>query len=103
MLEAIAECRGFVAGMTREQFDADPRTHKAVVWNLTILGEAARHIPDDVLDQHPEIPWPQMRGIRNHIVHGYDRIDLEIIWNVVQGELPPLVPLLEAIESTAVE
>jgi uncharacterized protein with HEPN domain len=60
-----------------------------------ILGEAARHVPDDVTQGYPDIPWPQMRGMRNHIVHGYDQIDLEIVWNVVTMELPPLVPRLE--------
>jgi uncharacterized protein with HEPN domain len=97
VLEAIAECRAFAAGMSYEAFCADARTLKAVVWNIATIGEAVRHIPANVLAAHPAIPWAEMRGMRNQIVHGYDRIDPEIVWNVVQVELPPLVPLLERI------
>jgi uncharacterized protein with HEPN domain len=94
VLDAIAECRAFVAGMTYEAFCRDPRTLKAVVWNLATIGEAVRHVPAAVAAAHPEVPWAAMHGMRNHIVHGYDAIDLEIVWKVVQDELPPLVPLL---------
>ena len=97
ILDAIAECQTFVAGMSYEQFCADPKTLKAVVANLILIGEAARHVPENVEVAYPGIPWPQMRGMRNHIVHGYDQIDLEIVWKVIQDELPPLVPVLESI------
>lgn len=103
LLEAIAECRRFTAGMTAEQFGADTRTLKAVVWNLTIMGEAARQIPPEIVTAYPEIPWAVIRGMRNHIVHGYDVIDVGIVWNVVQDRLQPLVPVLERIEKEAVE
>ena len=95
MLEAISSCRNYVEGLTQEELGARPQPLHAIAWNLTILGEAARHVPDAVTEGCPEIPWPQMRGMRNHIVHGYDQIDLEIVWNVVTVELPPLVPRLE--------
>lgn len=95
ILDAIAETREFISGMTYEQFCKDARTLKAVVANLILIGEAARYVPEEV--QIPDIPWPQMRGMRNHIVHGYDQIDLEIVWNVVRDELPPLVPKLQCM------
>jgi len=103
LLEAIAECQSFTAGMTIEQFGADAKTLKAVVWNLMIMGEAARHIPAEIEAAYPEVPWATIRGMRNHIVHGYDVIDVGIVWNVVQDRLAPLVPLLERIEKEAVE
>jgi uncharacterized protein with HEPN domain len=103
LLEAIAECQRFTAGMTEEQFGADAKTLKAVVWNLTIMGEAARQIPADIEAAYAEIPWATIRGMRNHIVHGYDVIDVGIVWNVVQDRLQPLVPILERIEKEAVE
>jgi uncharacterized protein with HEPN domain len=97
ILEAIAESRAFVAGMSFAEFCDDLRTLKAVVWNLAMIGEAARHVPETVQKASPDVPWQDMRGMRNHIVHGYDRIDPEIVWQVVQVELPPLVPHLERI------
>lgn len=97
MLEAIERIQSYTAGMTREQLAADQRTLDAVVWNLTILGEAARHVPEDVTDANTEIPWQQIRGTRNRVVHGYDQIDFEIVWEVVQQELSPLIPVLDRI------
>jgi uncharacterized protein with HEPN domain len=97
VLEAIAECRAFVAGMSYEAFCGDAKTLKAVVWNISTIGEAVRHVPASIAAAHPEIPWAEMRGMRTQIVHGYDRIDYEIVWNVVQHELPPLVSLLERV------
>jgi len=95
MLEAIAACRQYVQGLTKEQLGNAPLTMHAIAWNVTVLGEAARHVPDEVTSRYPEIPWPQIRGMRNHIVHGYDRIDLGIVWTVVNVELPPLIAHLE--------
>jgi uncharacterized protein with HEPN domain len=97
MLEAIEECRRFIAGMDWDTFRDDPRTLKAVVWNIATIGEAAGKIPTDVQRAFPAVPWADMKGMRNHIVHGYDRIDPEIVWIVVTQELPPLVRELERI------
>jgi uncharacterized protein with HEPN domain len=97
VLGAIAESQAFVAGMSYEAFCADAKTLKAVVWNIATIGEAVRHVPAAVVSSHPEIPWAAMRAMRNQIVHGYDSIDFEIVWNVVQQELSRLVPLLERV------
>jgi uncharacterized protein with HEPN domain len=103
ILDAIAEIQSFTTGVSYEQFSADAKTLKAIVWNLMLIGEASRHIPPEVEEAYGEIPWPQMRGIRNQIVHGYDQIDLEVVWKVVQDELPPLIPMLERILREATE
>lgn len=101
ILDAIAENQSYIAGKSFDQFCDDTKTLKAVVWNLTIIGEAARHIPPSAEAACPQIPWPQIRGMRNRIVHGYEQIDWEIVWKAVQEELPPLVPLLEKMLRTA--
>jgi len=103
MREAAARILRYTQGMAEADFRADQQAVDACVWNLTVLGEAARHIPERVTQAYPQIPWPQVRGIRNRIVHAYDEIDLEIIWNVVRNELPPLVPLLDRIMHETVE
>jgi uncharacterized protein with HEPN domain len=66
-----------------------------------VIGEAVRRLPPELTAAHPEIPWAAMRGMRNHIVHGYDTIDLELVWKVGRDELPPLAPALEAILGAA--
>jgi len=103
ILEAVDRIQRYTGGRTIEQFSMEQQCLDAVVWNLTVIGEAVRHIPDSVFTAYPEVPWLQMRGIRNRIVHEYDRLDVEIIWNVVQSELPPLVPVLRRIMSEAAE
>lgn len=97
MVEAIAEIQAYTAGMDLSQFNADAKTLKAVAWNLAMIGEAARHLPREVEEAYPVVPWAKIRGLRNRIVHGYDLIDLEIVWNTVRHELGPLVPVLERI------
>jgi uncharacterized protein with HEPN domain len=103
ILESVERCRTYVHGLTQEQFGADTRTLYAVAWCLTVIGEAARHVPDEVSARYPEIPWAQMGGMRNHIVHGYDQIDLEVVWKVLCDHLPALVPHLERMLSEAGE
>jgi uncharacterized protein with HEPN domain len=97
ILTAIAQNLQYTAGMTFEDFGSDEKTLKAVAWNLTMIGEAARLVPSEVESAYPEVPWATIRGMRNHIVHGYDVIDWEIVWTVVHDELPPLVPIFERI------
>ena len=68
---AIEKIERYTAGMTRETFVADEKTVDAVVRNLEIIGEAVRRLPDDFKQTHGEIPWPQIAGLRNRIVHDY--------------------------------
>jgi uncharacterized protein with HEPN domain len=83
--------------MSFAAFRDDPRTLKAVLWNLSVVGEAVRHAPAAVVAAHPEIPWAPMRDLRNRIVHGYDTVDAEIVWQVVRAELPPVLAALERL------
>jgi uncharacterized protein with HEPN domain len=103
MRGAIDKILRYTAWMTESQFQAAEQTVEAVVWNLTVLGEAAGYIPTHVEQAYPEIPWPQMRGIRNRIIHGYDQINWNIIWNVVTVELPPLVGALARVDRETTE
>ncbi|WP_290653095.1 HepT-like ribonuclease domain-containing protein [Aquisalimonas sp.] len=77
----------------------DRRTQQAVILNVIILGEAAAKIVQpypDFVDAHPEIPWRQMRGMRNRVAHGYFDIDLDIVWNTVQSAFPELRERVQA-------
>ncbi|MBI3525558.1 MAG: DUF86 domain-containing protein [Betaproteobacteria bacterium] len=100
MLDAIRQARGYVDGLTKEDFQADKKTQQAVILNIVIIGEAATQLIDenpDFANQHPGIPWKQMRGMRNRMAHGYFEIDLDIVWDTVQLSLPDLKRKLAAI------
>ncbi|MFH0981417.1 MAG: DUF86 domain-containing protein [Planctomycetota bacterium] len=103
VIDAIQAIENYTRGMDYAQFGRDSRTVDAVVWKLTVIGEAARHVPQEVESAYPAVPWAKMRGMRNQIVHGYDKVDLETVWKVVQEHLPGIVPLLEAVLAQATE
>jgi uncharacterized protein with HEPN domain len=97
ILDAIQEIQSFVDGMTVEQFRADAKTLKAIAADLMIIGEAVNHIPDNVQESHPGIPWPVMRAMRNRLIHVYFDIDPDILWDTVHNDLPPLVQPLRIL------
>lgn len=102
ILDAIAAIEGFTEGMDFATFARDRRTIDAVLHNLMAIGEAANHVPDDVVAAHPEIPWPDMRDMRNVVVHEYFGVNKEIIWDTVRLNLPPLAePLRRLFEGGA--
>ena len=97
IVEAIDKIQIYVDGMSLEEFLADTRTSDAVLRNLEIVGEAARLVPEDVTIRHHQVPWADMRAIRNIVAHEYDRVDLRIIWEAIHQDLPPLVSLLQEV------
>lgn len=90
IVEAIDKAMQFVEGMTYDQFAADERTHYAAVRALEIIGEATKRIPDDVRRAHAEIPWREMAGMRDKLIHHYTGVDLGVVWKTVCEELPGL-------------
>ena len=97
VLDAIAQIQAYVAGMTFDAFQADRKTIDAVVRNITVIGEATNNVPPSIADKHPEIPWKLMRDFRNVVVHRYFGLDLKVIWDTVQVEIPPLVEPLQRL------
>ena len=91
--EASRLARDYVAGMSKESFLKDRRTQQAVVLNLMVIGEAAARIVNEHKEfaaAHSQIPWAQMRGMRNRMAHGYFAVDLNIVWDTIQSSLPSL-------------
>jgi uncharacterized protein with HEPN domain len=97
ILAALRAIAAYTDGMDYAAFCADGKTVDAVVRNLVTMGESIRWIPEPILDAHPEVPWATMRGVRNVVVHEYFGVDPGILWETVCGDLPPLVPRLEAV------
>ena len=97
ILNAVSAIETYVTGMTYEDFIADRKTVDAVVRNMIIIGEASVHIPVEICTTHAEIPWTDMSAMRNFVVHEYFGVSDRILWDTVQIDLPPLVPVLKEI------
>ena len=88
--------------MSRDQFLLDRKTQQAVVLNLMVIGETVNRLQvdePDFLTRHPALPWSAMRGMRNRIAHGYFDIDMAIVWETVQRDLPALIAQLSSLRS----
>ena len=97
---AATRARSYADGLEKAQFLADTRTQEAVVLNLLVIGEAASRLAREhaeALEHYPNIPWRDMRGMRNRIAHGYFDIDLDVVWDTVQNALPPLLVHLKQL------
>jgi uncharacterized protein with HEPN domain len=95
--DAMDKIGRYVLGMDRDAFLADEKTADAVVRNLEIIGEAAKQMPDEFKTRHATVPWAQMAGLRNRVVHDYAGVDLEIVWEIVKTSLPELRKQLDAM------
>ena len=93
--KAVGRLQKLVEGMLLERFLSDETTAEAVLYNFAIIGEAASKIPRVLREKYSTIPWPQMIGMRNIVIHEYFRIDLEILWDTIQNRLPELLPVLQ--------
>ncbi|MGB9300381.1 MAG: DUF86 domain-containing protein [Anaerolineae bacterium] len=93
-----AKVEQFVAGFDFEQFAADEEKGLAVLHALQIIGEAAAHLPGSMKQRYPDVPWADIVGMRNLIVHGYYVMDLEIVWKTVHQDLPPLRRAIDEIQ-----
>jgi uncharacterized protein with HEPN domain len=103
MLEAARQACSYVDGVSKEDFFDDKRTQQAVILNLILMGEEATRLLRDneaFADQHAQIPWRGMKGMRNRIAHGYFEINLETVWETIQTALPKLIDELPAVRDS---
>lgn len=97
ILEAARLLQKFVEGVNQDTFENDLMRQAAVMRQLEIMGEAARRLSEETRQELSEIPWHQIIGMRNRLIHVYDDVDLAIVWDTVQNDLPPLITQLEKI------
>ena len=97
MLDAAREAIGFVQCKRREDLDRDRLLVLGLVKAVEIIGEAAYQTSEEMRRQVPEIPWEDIIGMRHRLVHAYFDINLDILWNTIQEDLPPLVSTLEKV------
>ncbi len=94
MIKAIDEASAVLHHKSLEDFKIDRTAVLATVACIQILGEASKHVPDEVKKKYPEIPWSEIRGMRNKIAHEYFDVDESIVWITCKEDLPKLRPLL---------
>ncbi len=100
ILNSIIDVEDFIRGMSYEEFKKDKKTINAVVRSIEIIGEAGKKIPQVLKARHKRIPWKEMAGMRDKLIHEYFGIDVEILWKTAKDDLPPLKqPVQEFLES----
>ncbi len=97
ILDAIDAIERFVEGMNLEEFERDDKTSSAVMRKFEIIGEAAKHIPNEVRRKYPDIPWKEMAGFRDKLIHFYFGIEYDIVWNTIKEVLPSLKRKIEEV------
>lgn len=97
MLDHAREAVELIEGKQPADLQGERLLQLALVRLVEIVGEAAARVSQDTCGQHPYIPWPQIVGMRNRLVHGYETVDLKILWDTITDDLPPLIVELEQI------
>ncbi len=93
--QSIAKIRRYTAGLDFDRFTASELVVDAVVRNLMVIGEAVKRIPREKLASRPDMPWKEIAGMRDVVIHAYDNVDLPTVWNVIQLELAALDECIE--------
>ena len=99
ILDSTHEAVAFANGHKRADLDTDRKLNLSLVRLLEIIGEAARGTSVEFRQEHPDLPWKSMIGMRDRLIHGYFDINLEVVWKTVTEDLPPLISQLEKIVS----
>ena len=88
ILSALDSIERFTAGMDVAAFQTDDKTTSAVIQKLEIIGEATKQIPDEIRQNHPYVPWKEMAGMRDKLIHFYFGVDYQLVWRTITERLP---------------
>lgn len=97
ILEALEKIKDYINGLTFSEFEQDNKTVDAVVRNFEILGEATKQIPDKIRNKYPDIPWKEMAGMRDKLIHAYFGVNLEVVWETMNKRLPKVKLMIEEV------
>jgi len=97
ILESIRKVEDFVNGITQTEFDNSVLIQDAVIRNFEIIGEATKKISKQFTQLHSEIPWQDMAGMRDKLIHDYLDVDIEVVWKTVKSDLPHLKEMIQKI------
>ncbi len=94
---AIISIEKFIEGIDFEQFKLDDKTASAVIRKFEIIGEATKNIPNSIRKQYPQIPWKDITGMRDKLIHAYSEVDLKLVWTTIHQRLPHLKSIIEKL------
>ncbi len=97
ILDSIQRIRRYTEGMELAGFQEDDLVQDAVLRRIGVIGEAVGYLPAELKEQYPQVPWQDIKGMRNKLIHDYGHVDLELVWAVVQKDLPLLEPQIRQI------
>lgn len=97
MVAAIESIEAFIAGMGFEEFARDDKTLRAVLRKLEVLGEASKQVPEEIRAKHPDIPWREMAGMRDKLIHFYFGVDEALVWQTITNKIPDVKRRLQSI------
>ena len=97
MIEFSEKVLSYTDGLDQDAFVSDGRTYDATLRNIELIGEAATHVPDQVREENAHIPWRVIIGTRNRVAHGYLGLDDDVMWSIIQYDVPDLLPKLRRL------
>jgi len=97
ILDAVSRIDEYTEGMKREDFMSSNLHQDAVIRQVEVVGEAARKVSEETRERHTEVPWKDMAGIRDKLIHGYFGVDLDAVWDTVTEDIPRLKAMIQAL------
>jgi uncharacterized protein with HEPN domain len=94
---AIQQTLLYAQGIDQDNLQQDDEKQAAILYRLIVIGEATKRLSDELREQYPMIPWGQMAGLRDVVIHDYDELDFDILWNVIHINLPDILPEIQEI------
>ncbi len=103
ILICVEKIQSYINGITYEQFIDDLKTQDAVIRNIEVIGEAAKHLSDNLRLKYSDIPWKEIVGTRDRLIHGYFGVNIDIVWRIATVDIPKLKPRIEKMKNESVE
>jgi uncharacterized protein with HEPN domain len=97
ILPNMQDAEEFIQGLSYAQLASDKKTFNAVVRCIEVIGEAAKHVPASIRSKYPTVPWKEMAGMRDKVIHFYFGVDREAVWLAVKERIPALKPVIQQI------
>ena len=97
IISAMKSIEEFVEGLSLDEVREDDKTSSAVIRKFEIIGEATKHVPEDLKEKYPDIPWKRMAGMRDRLIHAYFGVDYRLVWEAIKIDIPELKPRLQEV------